>query len=137
MEYIVGSLITLATIMLVARALRPATMTDAHKVRYAQSHIFELIKPFTALGIYDYPILNTQSSKHASSTKQKVLFIENRAYWIKNNALFVSEVIDGVISEDNAQIVDTMALDKVELEQIIFIVEKLTEGTNNDGGYSG
>lgn len=137
MEYIIGSLVTLATLIAMARALGPAVVREPHKIQYSQSHIFEIIKPFAYMGAYDYPDLNTQSYKYLSSTRQKVLFMEDKAYWIKDNALFVAEVINGAISEEATQRVDTMALDKVELEQVIFIVEKLTEGTNNDGRYPG
>jgi hypothetical protein len=66
--------------------------------------------------------------------------MDDKAYWIKNNTVFVSEIIDGdlsSISESTAKVVDMMALDKVELDKMVFIVETLTEGLTNDSSGSG
>jgi hypothetical protein len=38
---------------------------------------------------------------------------------------------------DSVKPVDIMGMDAVELEKMIFIIEKLTEGTANDSGDSG
>jgi hypothetical protein len=62
---------------------------------------------------------------------------EHHAYWIANNALQVAKIIDGIVQEDSAKKVDMMGMDKVELEEMIFIVEKLTEGKSNDRWSSG
>jgi hypothetical protein len=137
MEYIIGSLVTLATLMLVTWSLRSPNLKEPHKIVYRQSHIFEMIRPFMDIPIYRFPDQNSQSFNHLLSSKQRILYMEDRAYWIRDNALFVSEVVDGVINEEATKVVDTMALDKVELDQLIFIVEKLTEGTDDDGRYPG
>ncbi len=44
---------------------------------------------------------------------------------------------DGKIDEENKIRVDMMAMDKVELDKMIFIVDKLTEGLTDDSGNSG
>jgi hypothetical protein len=137
MEYIFGSIVTLVSVMIVSRLIKAAPAQQVPKIVYRQSHIFEMIKPFVGRGVYDVFDIDSQSFNHLRSTTQRVLFTEDRAYWIKNNALYSSGLVGGEIDEENAEIVDTMSLDKVELEQVIFIVEKLTEGTNNDGGNSG
>jgi hypothetical protein len=137
MEYIIGSLFTLATLVLVTWSLRSSQLKEPHKIVYRQSHIFEMIRPFLDAPIYRFPDQNSQSFNHLLSNKQRILYLEDRAYWIRDNTLFVSEVVDGVINEEETKVVDTMALDKVELEQVIFIVEKLTEDANDDGRNSG
>jgi hypothetical protein len=75
-----------------------------------------------------FPAATTQSMKHFDSINLRILVIEQEAYWIKNNAVFVAKIINGEIEKDTAVEVDTMAMDKVQLNKIMFIVEKLKEG---------
>ena len=42
-----------------------------------------------------------------------------------------------MIVENSEEMVDMMALSKVQLDEMIFIVEKLTEGKNIDNSGSG
>lgn len=66
--------------------------------------------------------------------------MEGKAYWIQDNKVYVSELEDGDLSsinESTTQVVDMMALDKVELDKMVFIVETLTEGLANDSSGSG
>jgi hypothetical protein len=76
-------------------------------------------------------MLNNQKNQ------QRMIFTEDKAYWIKDNAFYEAKVVDGEIDKENAKVVDTMAMDKVELDKMIFIVEKLTEGIKNDFGNPG
>lgn len=65
----------------------------------------------------------------------RVAIIDNLAYWISDNAVFVAGINeDGFIDKESARPIDTMGMDKVELDKIGFIVERLTEGNNNDSG---
>jgi hypothetical protein len=137
MEYILGSLLTLATIFFVNRALRPERLPKEKSIRYRQTHIFEIIKTYADLGIAPYVEPVSQSFNHQNKSNLKVLFLDDRAYWIQDSALFVADLVNGMVDEQSKKVVDTMALSKVELDQVIFIVEKLTEGTNNDGRYPG
>ena len=66
----------------------------------------------------------------------KVLFFEKDAYWIKENALFIAEQEDGIVKEDTARRVDTMGMNRVQLEKVMYIVDILNEGNQNDSGYT-
>ena len=46
-------------------------------------------------------------------------------------------MIDEHINNDMVQEVDTITMDKVQLEQMLFIMDKLREGIDNDSGSSG
>ena len=65
------------------------------------------------------------------------MFVDDRAYWIKDNQFMVAETENGMVVNDTSARVDTMAMDSVELDKMVFIVGKLTEGINNDRGDSG
>lgn len=137
MEYLFGTIATLLTLLFLRHSLREDKLPKIKKISYRQSNVFEIVRPYVDFGLGPIVVRETQAIRHEKESSLRVLFIENRAYWIKDNSLLVSEVIDGQIDGENAKIVDTMSLNKVELEQIVFIVEKLTEGTKNDGGRTG
>lgn len=137
MEYFLGSLITLGVFLYIRRAIANNRDDDSRlKIIYRQSHIHNLIKDF----IPDYfnrpPRPKRQSYKHEDKKYTRVLFIDNSAYWIKDNALYMADLVDGVVEESTTRKVDTMAMDKVQLDRIMFIVEALTEGNENDSGSS-
>jgi hypothetical protein len=97
------------------------------KIFASQSRTAELMKSIF-MKEESFPAATTQSMKHFDSINLRILVIEQEAYWIKNNAVFVAKIINGEIEKDTAVEVDTMAMDKVQLNKIMFIVEKLKEG---------
>jgi hypothetical protein len=139
MEYFLGTLATLLTVVVVNIFLRKSTTnTKSMQVRYSQSHIFEILKPFYPEGQkFLKPIKETQSLKFNKESFIKVMVVEGKAYWIKDQALYVAEMESGSVVPDTTKQVDTMAMDKLELEKVIFVVERLTEGRNNDYGNPG
>jgi hypothetical protein len=50
------------------------------------------------------------------------------AYWIEDNNVYSAEHNELGILPETKKIVDMMTIDKVELDKMILIVEKLTEG---------
>jgi len=130
MEYVIGSLITLFTIFFVNRFIKKEIDSQsAISISYSQSHIHNLIDPFLPDNSTLTLLKPTQASKYLEETQQKFIIVEEKAYWIKDNEFFVANMIDGSIDRESAQLVDTMSMSKVELEKIIFIVEKLTGET--------
>lgn len=79
----------------------------------------------------------TQSSNYTEKLFTRVVFLENKAYWLKDGKFFVADVVNGNVDKDAATEVDTMTMDAIQLNKIKFIVEKLTEGKNNDSGNAG
>ena len=138
MEFLLGSVATVLAILV----LRSAIIKDLSKnskisIRYSQSHIYEITKEFIPDEFFFKKQRDTQSKSHEKSMYTRVVFLDNEAYWIKNNALFVADMEEGVVAEETARVVDTMGMDKVQLEKVIHIVEALTEGRKDDSGYSG
>ena len=72
--------------------------------------------------------IDTQATRHFDNSRTRILMTESNAYWIKDNAVYVADIQDGKIMEESSKIVDTMGMGKVELDELMFIVEKLTEG---------
>ena len=64
--------------------------------------------------------------------------MDNQAYWIKDSIFYMADMSnDGGVDKDTTRRVDTMTMDKVQLKKMMFIIEKLTEGLENDSWNSG
>jgi hypothetical protein len=79
----------------------------------------------------------TQSKEHFNKNNFKVIIVDNQAYWIKDNIFYKAPMVDKLIDKDSAQQVDTTDMNKVQLEQMLFILDKLREGINDDSRGSG
>jgi hypothetical protein len=99
-------------------------------IRYSQSHIHRILSPLLPQVDQISKISNkdNQSSKHLKNTNVRVLIVEGKAYWTKNNVFYVSNIVDGDIDKNNAQVVDTMGMNKVELDKMLFIIDQLRKG---------
>lgn len=107
-------------------------------VKYSQAHVYQLIKPVLSMIMPELKRATpTQAKKHWDKMHVRVVFSDTEAFWIADNKLFRAFLVDGRVDEDSTQVVDTMTMDKVELDRVMFIVEKLTEGLANDSGNSG
>ena len=138
MEFLFGFAAAIAALLIFRSALfRVSKENTLPQIKYSQSHVHEIIKNHIPSS-YFHPIRkNAQSQNHRNSTSTRVVFVENNAYWIRDNTLFVADYNDGIVDEDSTRKVDTMGMDGVELKKVISIVEALTEGQNNDRGYTG
>lgn len=76
--------------------------------------------------------LKTQSQKHFKETNVRVIIVDNEAFWIKNNIFYKAQVSDQGVDKNTTQQVDTITMDKVQLDKMLFIMDKLREGTEND-----
>lgn len=135
MEYLLGSLLTLITMSVVARLVKsPKNNPKRLKTNFSQSRQHELISNYIPIKPKK---LNTQSTKHYQKQHTRVVFIGDTAYWIEKNGLHKAQFVDGKINEETKVKVDTMGMDRVELDKMIFIVDRLTEGLTDDSGNSG
>ncbi len=140
MEFALGVLFAFATVFFVRKFILTESVikeTEVARLIYRQSHVYDMISPYLEYMPDTYVMPNTQAFEHDSKNKIRVVFTDNKAYWIKNNAFYQADLIDGLVDESTTKVVDTMSMDKVELDKMIFIVQQLTEGMTNDGGSSG
>lgn len=132
MEYFVGAVITLVAIVVTRKLLSNVSMPqDRIQVVYSQSNVHELLRPWLPDHIkVDLP--PSQLSKHYDKFFTKILVVDDQAYWIKENTFFTASIVDGDVDKDTTKPVDTMAMDKVQLDKMIFIIETLTKGNFDD-----
>lgn len=126
MEYLLGSLVTLFSVFILNKMITEKSKKGKVNFEITQSYLFKL------LGDYNDKMLTkslpeTQAYKHVKNQYVRIMIVEDRAYWIRNNQLYVAKFEDGNIDSDSTKEVDTMSMSPVELEQTMFIVEKLSE----------
>lgn len=132
MEYFVGAVFTFI-VMLVSYRLFSAKMPNkiVNRSVHSQSYFYDVVK--AAMPIIDMlkgkPKLETQAAKHHEKNIIRVLALGNSAYWIKDNAVYEAEIVDGYIDKESAKVVDMTHIDDVELKKMIYVVEKLTDGS--------
>lgn len=80
---------------------------------------------------------NSQSKIHYDKTNIKVIIFDNNAYWIKDNIFYRAPLVNQLIDKDSAEQVDTIHMDKVQLDKMLFIMDKLREGIKDDSRGSG
>lgn len=140
MEYFLGSLLTLITSLVVAIGIGRTINLNRRSVSgvmYSQSRVFFLMQPFIPSNKELAKPIIRQSIKHNMKIEKRVIIMDKMAYWIQDNNLYTADVIGhDEVKKDTARVVDTMALDKVQLDKISFIVDKLTEGLPNESGDS-
>jgi hypothetical protein len=138
MEYLAGSLSTILTIALVLFVVKKIRdyKKQTVKIIYSQSNIYERIKP--AIPFMPPTPKESQSRNHRNKQMVRIIMISNKVYWISENRLFEAPITeDGFVDYSLGTPIDTIHMDKVELDKISFIVDKLTEGNSDDRSNTG
>jgi hypothetical protein len=136
-EYFIGFLVAIA-MLVVFRLLGPRIIRDDYgtRIRYSQSHIHDIIRDNLPDEMFAPIKKPRQSSGHEKKNNLKVVFVDKEAYWIKENKLFIADHEGGIVKEGTARRVDTIGMDRVQLEKVIYIVDILNERNQNDSGYT-
>lgn len=138
MEYFIGSLSTMILLYFVGR-VRSSTESKDQLVNilFSQSHMHEIVKPLLPPSVFEKKKQDTQSLKHERKTNVRVIIIEGHAYWVKDNIFYMADMDDDLIDRETTRVVDTMGMDKVELDKMLFIMDRLTEGEGDDRSGTG
>ena len=137
MEYILGSIITLLSFFIFNKMTNKVISNRMPVPMFTQSRKIELIKNYLINITATEPEVKTQSTEHLKKNSIKAFFWADNVYWIENGFLVTAKIKNDKIDETTKKRVDTHSIDKVELDKITFIVDKLTEGNKDDSGNSG
>jgi hypothetical protein len=137
MEYFLGSALTMLAMFITTRLILPRTLkTKVNNFRYSQSHIHTLVMPFIPdLKTYRKKMI-TQSSKHEERINIRVVILDNKAYFVKDGGFYCADMDGDFIDKQSATVVDTIGMDKVQLDKMLFIMDQLRDGKKNDSGDS-
>jgi hypothetical protein len=138
MKYLTGSLITLLGIYFALRFLKDELPRKTKEIIYTQSHIYEIIKPLLPyVEFSNNKKIVSQSYVHEEKTRVRVIILDRQAYWIKDNLFYMADVTNNIIEKDTAHVVDTMSMDRVQLDKMLFIMDQLRDGEEYDSGSTG
>lgn len=71
--------------------------------------------------------LVSQSIRHLQKHMVKIMIIEDKAYWVKDNMFFTADVRNGYVLPETERRVDTMNMSQSDIDKMIFIIDKLKE----------
>ncbi len=139
MEYFIGSLSTMIVFYFIGKYgnQRIFNRDKIISIKYRQSSMHEMVKHLIPVQSFAKKVLNTQSMKHDKRTNVKVIIVNGCAYWVKDNIFYMANMEDGFIDKETTRLVDTMGMDKVELDKMLFIMDRLKEGEGDDRSSSG
>ena len=106
-------------------------------MNYSQSNIHLMIKDFLPKTLYEKPKQKSQSLKHVEKNTVKVIFIEDNAYWVSDNIFYCAEAIGGNVNIDTTQPIDTSNMSKKDIDKMLFILDNLKNGSNDDSSSTG
>ena len=138
MDFVLGFLLTVFCLYVLSKIYKNKVASETKfKIRYGQSYKFELTK-WSYFSPYEgKKKRNSQSQNHLDKSTTRVLVLENQAYWIAEGGLHTANIVDGSLDTNSTKRVDTMGMDEVELKRIIYVIDQLNEGTQNDSGNPG
>ena len=138
MEYFIGAVLTLVGLFVYEKFVKPSSDYAASKSpMLTQSYAFLQLKDYQVAEEAAVAPKSRQSIRFLKQGEIRVIYMENKAYWIENNRLVVADAVNQTIDKESKKEVDTYTMDKVQLDKTVFIVEKLREGTLDEGGYTG
>lgn len=126
MEYILGSIFTLVIVIALNQTIRKSYLNNNVTFEITQSYLFKILSEYEDKKLKE-SLPDTQSFKHVKNQYVKIIIVDNEAYWIKDNQLYVADINDGEVDAGSTKKVDTMAMSAVELDKTISIVETLSK----------
>lgn len=138
MEYFIGSFTTMLLLYFVGRVRSSIeTKSELFNVHFSQSNMHEIVKPLLPPALFEKKKPETQSLKHERKTNVKVIIVEGHAYWVKDNIFYMADMDQDLIDRETTRVVDTMGMNKVELDKMLFIMDRLMEGEGDDRSGTG
>ena len=130
MQYFLAFGLTLClTTYIIYRGRKVKTLPG---IVYSQSGIHMMIKDFLPKTLYEKPQLKSQLSNYVEKNTVKVIFIEDKAYWVSNNIFYSAEAVGGNVDIDTTEPVDTTNMSKKDIDKMLFILDNLKNGSNDD-----
>ena len=137
MEYVLAIGLTLIVSWSIIELSRYKSLKNLSNVKYRQSDIHQTIISFIPQKLNSKKEIESQSVKHAASTMIKIIVIDNKAYWIKDNMFYSAETQSGDIVEHTTEPVDVSTMSKKDIDKMLFILDNLRKGKNDDSGSTG
>jgi len=138
-KYFLGSLITIFAMYFFAKLFykEQENIKKINIYKYSQSTIHHIVSPFINQNNLIKPQKVTQTRKHYDKTNLRVIIVEDEAFWIKDNIFYTARMTNEGVDKETTSVVDTMNMDKVQLDKMLFIIDQLRDGKKDDSGSAG
>jgi len=136
MEYILAIGLTFVLSLAIIKLSTRKSMKNIGRITYSQTSIHERTKHFMPKNLYKKPEVVSQSRKHVEAHMVKIIVIEDKAYWVKDNIFYVAETQYGNIIPESVKSVDTADMSKKDIDKMLFILDNLGKGKKRDDSSS-
>jgi len=137
MKYVLAVVLTLAAVWSIIELSRYKVSKSLNNVRYSQSDIHQRIRHLVPKKINSRENIESQSAKHAGSTMIKIIVIDDKAYWVKDNIFYYAKTQNGDIVANTTKPVDVSLMSKKDIDKMLFILDNLRKGKKDDSSSAG
>jgi len=104
---------------------------------YRQSDMHNMLKVFFLLDLKNDNSFSSQIKKRKEKQTTNVIILKDKAYWVKDNIFYVGNTSNGEVLPETGVPIDTNTLSESEINKLLFILDRLKGGNNNDSGSTG
>lgn len=137
MEYALTVCLTLVISWAIIIFVRHKQKKYLNRVLRRQSDMHNLIKLFASRDIQKTSKLKSQMSKRIEDNSISMVIVDDKAYWVTNNIFYVADAEDNHPVLETAIPIDTSDMSKDDVDKMLFILDNLIRGKNNDSGSTG
>jgi len=124
MEYLIGAVFSALLFGSISLFVHKTQKVLPTNIKYRQSHIVYLLS-MTEYEENEDDEFYEEEQPGEDQVKYKVVFLEDKAYWLDGSTFFVADARGDTIMTKTKRQVDTMAMSTVELRKIAKVVEAL------------
>ena len=136
MDYAMVILLTIAITFVILKLIRRNERVFLGRPIYRQSDMHYLMKSFFSRNIL-LKDKETQMTKRVDKEAVKIVMTEDKAYWVVDNVFYVSDIIDDRPDMSSAKPIDTSNMSKSDIDKMLFILDNLDRGKNDERGSTG
>jgi hypothetical protein len=131
LEYIVLVVLTFALSSGIIKYSGKIGTKKIKSVKYSQSIIHSKTKNLAPTNNNIKQEYRSQSKNYISEHMIRIIMVDNRAYWIKDNTFFVAEMENGMVVPETTTPIDTSRMSKQDVDKMLFILDSLKEKDND------
>jgi hypothetical protein len=137
MEYAISVVLTLLCSWPILIYIKKKNIKRYSQVIYRQSDMHNILKYFFSLNTDDIVKTRSQLTKRIEEDIIKVIVLGSQAYWVSNNTFYVAKAMGGEVLTETAKPVDVENMSKVDVEKMLFILDSLKNGKEDDRSSTG
>lgn len=132
MEYILLGLLAIPLFVIYRIIFIGKKIPPKRKIIIRQSRSFAMISNIYRKYLDGGYEKKRQSTKFFDQKHPRIVIMDGNGYWIDNNAVYSAPFDENGIDKDSMVKLDTMSMNDVELGKLLFIVEQLRKGLDDE-----